>query len=232
MRRSGPRCSRAPPLNVVVTGANRGIGLEIVRLLAERGDHVFAVCRSSAPELAKQPVQVLDDIDVSDDGSVASLAQRLEGVAIDLLINNAGILTNESLNDLDWDRIRAQFEVNTLGPLRVTAALHPLMKRGGKVGIVSSRVGSLADNTSGGIYGYRISKAAVNMAGVNLAHDLKSQGIAVFILHPGYVRTDMTGGSGNADPEEAARGLIERMDNLTLAETGTFWHAEGYELPW
>ncbi len=204
----------------------------MVRLLAGRGDTVFAACRHSSPELDALDVRVLDDVDVSDERSVASLADRLGGVSIDVLINNAGILSSEALSDLDWDRIRRQYEVNALGPLRVTAALLPLMSSGSKVGIVSSRVGSLADNTSGGMYGYRMSKSAANMAGVNLAHDLKPKDIAVFILHPGYVRTEMTGGGGNSDPDEAARGLIERMDNLTIEATGTFWHAEGYSLPW
>ncbi len=204
----------------------------MVRLLAGRGDTVFAACRHSSPELGALDVRVLDDVDVSDERSVASLADRLGGVSIDVLINNAGILSSEALSGLDWDRIRRQYEVNALGPLRVTAALLPLMSSGSKVGIVSSRVGSLADNTSGGMYGYRMSKSAANMAGVNLAHDLKPKDIAVFILHPGYVRTEMTGGGGNSDPDEAARGLIERMDNLTIEATGTFWHAEGYSLPW
>ena len=215
-----------------MTGANRGIGLEIARILAERGETVFAVCRRSTPELDALSVQVLDEVDVSDGQSVDSLGDRLRGETLDLLINNAGILNSGALDNLDWDSIRRQFEVNTLGPLRVTVALLPLMRSGSKVGIVSSRVGSLADNTSGGMYGYRISKTAVNMVGVNLAHDLKGRGIAVFVLHPGYVRTGMTGGSGNTDANTAAHGLIERMDTLTLTDTGSFWHAEGYALPW
>ena len=149
-----------------------------------------------------------------------------------MLINNAGILTEEKLDNLEWGRIRHQFEVNALGPLRVTSALIARMAKAAKVGIVSSRMGSLQDNSSGGMYGYRISKAAVNMVGVNLARDLKPRGIAVFLLHPGYVRTDLTQGQGYTDPEEAARGLIERMDTLTLADSGTFWHANGQPLPW
>jgi len=151
---------------------------------------------------------------------------------VDMLINNAGILTSESLADLDWDRMRQQFEINTLGPLRVSAALLPRMADNGKIGILTSRVGSMADNSSGGMYGYRMSKAAANMAGVNLAHDLRSRGIAVFLLHPGYVRTGMTGGQGFCDANEAASGIIDRMDTLTLAESGTFWHASGEALPW
>ena len=155
----------------------------------------------------------------------------LKGTRLDLLIHNAGILTSEPFDDLNYNRILKQFEVNTLGPLRVVHALADNLSPGAKVGIVSSRVGSLDDNGSGGMYGYRISKAAVNMVGVNLAHDLRSRDIAVILLHPGLVSTDMTGGRG-IDRSVAAGGIIERIDDLTMENTGTFWHAEGYQLPW
>ena len=216
----------------VVIGANRGIGLELVRQLAARGESVAAACRKTSPELSVLPVDVYENLDVTDERSVAEFADRLGDQPVDMLINNAGILTEEKLDNLEWERIRHQFEVNALGPLRVTSALIARMAETAKVGIVSSRVGSLQDNSSGGMYGYRISKAAANMVGVNLARDLKPRGIAVFLLHPGYVRTDLTQGQGYTDPEEAARGLIERMDTLTLADSGTFWHANGQPLPW
>ena len=216
----------------VVTGANRGIGLELVRQLAARGESVVAACRETSPELSALHVDLHENVDVSDERSVAEFVSRLGDEPVDMLINNAGTLTAEELDSLDWGRIRHQFEVNSLGPLRVTSALLPCMAAAAKIGIVSSRVGSLQDNSSGGMYGYRISKAAANMVGVNLAQDLRPRGIAVFLLHPGYVRTGMTHGQGYADPEEAARGLIERMDSLTLADTGTFWHANGQPLPW
>jgi NAD(P)-dependent dehydrogenase (short-subunit alcohol dehydrogenase family) len=217
---------------VVVTGANRGIGLELVRGLTGRGDAVIAACRQSSPELDALGAEIHEGVDVAVGESVEAFAAGVSAGPLDILINNAGVLTSESIDDLDWGRIRRQFEVNSLGPLRVTAALLPRLKNGGKVAIVSSRVGSLEDNSSGGMYGYRMSKAAVNMAGVNLAHDLKSRGIAVVILHPGYVRTGMTGGQGGTGPAEAARGLIDRIDSLRLKDTGSFWHAEGYPLPW
>ena len=216
---------------ILITGANRGIGLELARQLQARGDEVIAGCRSPSPELQALGVEVVDGIDVADDGSVASLAEAVGDRPLDVLINNAGILTSESLDDLDLDRIRTQFEVNTLGPLRVTKALLPRLGRGAKVAIISSWMGSLAENTSGGSYGYRISKCAVNMAGLNLAHDLRPKGVAVLLLHPGYVHTDMTG-AGTIGPVDAARGLIARIDALTLDNTGAFWHAEGHELPW
>jgi NAD(P)-dependent dehydrogenase (short-subunit alcohol dehydrogenase family) len=118
-----------------------------------------------------------------------------------------------------------------LGPLRVTEALVDNIVDGGKVGIVSSRVGSIGDNGSGGYYGYRASKSAVNQIGMNLTHELRPRGIAVALLHPGMVATTMTGRQG-IDPGEAARGLLDRIDALTLETSGHFWHAEGYELPW
>ncbi len=121
--------------------------------------------------------------------------------------------------------------MNAIGPLRVTRAWRKNLNTGSKVGIVTSRVGSIEDNSSGNNYGYRASKAAANMVGMNLRHDLGSSGIAVALLHPGLVATDMTGGNG-VPAQDAARGLIARMDELTLENTGGFWHAEGYPLPW
>jgi NAD(P)-dependent dehydrogenase (short-subunit alcohol dehydrogenase family) len=217
---------------IVITGANRGIGLELCRQLAERGDDVIAVCRRSSTELDQLGVRVEPGIDVGSDTCMAQLTERLHGTAVDVLINNAGILTSESLDDLDFDRIRAQLEVNSLGPLRVTRALLGSLQPGGKVAIITSRMGSITDNTSGGRYGYRMSKAAVNIAGVSLAHDLRGREIAVAILHPGFVRTGMTGNQGYVDAEESASGLIARIDALTLEESGSFWHANGERLPW
>lgn len=216
---------------IVITGANRGIGLELARQRAE-GHHVIAVCRRSSPELDALGVRVEAGVDVTDEASVRALAERLRDASIDVLINNAGLLTRETLDELDFERIQRQMEVNAYGPLRVTAALAPRLARGAKVALVTSRMGSLADNTSGGMYGYRMSKAALNMAGVSLAHDLRPRGVAVAILHPGYVRTGMTAGHGNVDPEEAARQLWERIDALTLETSGSFWHANGERLPW
>ena len=216
---------------ILVTGANRGIGLELCRQLASRGDQVFAACRRASEELQELPVQVFEDVDVTSDESVEQLARTLAGVDIDVLVNNAGILTSETLDDLDFDRMRMQYEVNSLGPLRITKALLDNLHEGSKVIILSSRVGSMEDNSSGGNYGYRMSKAAVNMAGVNLALDLGRRQIPVMILHPGMVATEMTGSTGIA-PAESVTGLIERIDELTMAETGSFWHAEGYRLPW
>ena len=216
---------------VVITGANKGIGLELARQLSERGDEVIATVRQTSTELSDLDVEVVEGIDVADDEAVARLASTLEGRTIDVLINNAGILSREGLHDLDWDAIRDQFETNTLGPLRVTRALLPNLADGAKVAILSSRMGSLAQN-AGGSYAYRISKTAVNMVGSNLAIDLKDRGIAVVLLHPGYVATDINNHSGPVSTEESARGLIPLIDGLTLEKSGTFWNYEGDELPW
>jgi len=217
---------------VLVTGANRGIGLELCRSFRERGDAVIAVCRRASPELTALAVRTIADVDVTDDGSIGSLARSLESTRIDVLVNNAGILRAEALGSIDYGSIRDQFETNALAPLRVTERLLPLITPGGKVALITSRMGSIADNTSGSMYGYRMSKAALNAAGVSLAHDLEPRGIAVVILHPGYVRTEMTGGHGSVEPRDAARQLVTRIDELTLATSGRFLHASGEVLPW
>ena len=216
---------------VLITGANRGIGLELCRQLLARGDEVIAVCRSISSELKSLNLRVIEGVDVSTEESIRDL-QNLEGLeGLDWLINNAGILSVESLDNLDFGAMEKQFRVNSLGPLRVTSALLPNLGSGSKVGIITSRMGSVEDNTSGGYYGYRMSKAAVNMAGMCLARDLQQQGVAVALLHPGMVATDMTGGQG-VTPEKSANGLIQRMDALDIHHTGSFWHAEGEQLPW
>ena len=214
----------------LVTGANRGIGLSLCKALVERGERVIGACRHVSDDLRALDVRI-ESLDVTDRASIDGLAAGLEE-PVDVLINNAGILDRVGLDDLDLASIRRQFEVNALGPLRVTAALREHLPEGGKVAIITSRMGSIGDNTSGSHYGYRMSKAAVNMAGVSLAHDLRDDGVAVALLHPGWVRTDMTSGRGNWGPDEAARALIERIDELYLRTTGSFWHAEGQELPW
>ena len=218
----------------LVTGANRGIGLELCKQLKARGSAVIAACRKASPALRESGVRFIDGLDVTSGEAVGALASELraEEITLSLLINNAGILSRESREPLDADTIREQFEVNALGPLRVTFGLLSLLERGAKVGLITSRMGSITDNTSGGRYGYRMSKAALNMAGVSLAHDLRERKIAVAILHPGFVRTEMTHGQGFVDPPEAAKGLIERLDALTLEDSGSFWHANGERLPW
>ncbi len=218
---------------VVVTGANRGIGLEYCKQFTQRGDSVIALCRQSSAELSALGCRVEEGIDVSIDACVAKIVDSLKDLSqIDILVNNAGLLTNETLEDLDYDAIRKQFEINTLGPLRVTDALKDKLGAGSKIVMMTSRMGSVTDNTSGSYYGYRISKAALNIASMSLAQDLKAKGVAIAILHPGYVRTGMTGMNGHIDPEESVNGLMQRIDSLSLQNSGTFWHSDGEVLAW
>lgn len=216
---------------VLITGCNRGIGLELCRQYLERGDKVLAVCRHASDELRATAARVIEGVDVSDDAGVAKLAGEVADEPIDILVNNAGILRGDSLENVSYEDMLEQYRVNTIGPLRVTRALLGNLGEGAKVAIVTSRVGSIDDNGSGNNYGYRCSKTAVNMVGVNLHHDLSPHGISVMLLHPGFVATEMTGGTGISAVDSAA-GLIARLDDLGPDKSGTFWHAEGYELPW
>jgi NAD(P)-dependent dehydrogenase (short-subunit alcohol dehydrogenase family) len=216
---------------VLITGANRGIGLALAGAYAKRGDTVVAVVRRSSPALDRLGVDVHAGIDLTSDASVAKLATALAGRSIGILVNSAGLHRSDSFDNLDWKGMREQFETNTLAPIRLTHGLAANLAKGAKVAIVTSRSGSIGDNGSGGNYGYRMSKAAVNMAGVNLAIDLKGRGVAVAILHPGMVNTDM-GSPQGIDPALSAERLMARIDALTLATTGHFLHAEGQPLPW
>lgn len=218
----------------LVTGANRGIGLELCRQLAGRGYRVIAACRQASDGLKALGVQIESDVEVTDGACLRNLATRLQGTKIDLLVNNAGVLRRDGFDRIEdqIDDCRLQFEVNSLGPVRVTRALSGRLADGAKVIIISSRMGSIADNDSGGYFGYRMSKAAVNIAGVSLAHELKERGIAVGLLHPGYVKTDMTGHQGFVDAEKSVSGLTDRIEELGLETTGSFRHANGEDLPW
>lgn len=220
---------------VLITGANRGIGLALSQQFAGRGDKVIAVCRHSSKALEQTGARIEAGVDVTDDRALAALALRLSQLRVDNLVLNAGILEKESLGTIDaagFDNMRRQFEVNALGPLRVAQALLVCLGEGSKIGIITSRMGSVADNGSGGYYGYRASKSAVNAIGRSLAMDLAPRGIAVVLLHPGYVATDMVGGSGDISPTQAAKQLVARLDALSLEQTGSFWHGNGTVLPW
>lgn len=216
---------------IVITGASRGIGLELCRQYHERGDEVIGVCRSASDKLAAPGVRVVDDVDVTKDSGAGRLASELADLPIDILVNNAGILRRDTLDEIDFDDMLEQYRVNTIGPLRIIRALLRNLHEGSKVGIITSRVGSIGDNSSGNNYGYRCSKAAANMVGANLHHDLSPRGIAVMLLHPGYVATDMTG-AGGIPAADAAGGLIARLDELDLDSSGCFRHAQGDVLPW
>ena len=217
----------------LVTGANRGIGLELVRQLKNRGEDVIATCRSSSPELDSLSVTVQTGIDITSGDSVLKLRENLNDTKVDVLIQNAGIAEYNSLANLDPQSIVHQFEVNALSPLCFVQAMLSHLSKPSKIALISSRMGSIDDNSSGGSYGYRMSKVALCMAGKSLAVDLKPKNVSVAILHPGLVSTRMTGFTSNGiQPQESVQGLIQRIDELTIDNTGTFWHSNGEILPW
>lgn len=218
--------------NILITGASRGIGLALATHYKNQSDNVYVTCRQPSNELLDLGVNVIDGIDVSDPESIENLVTRLHDIPLDIVINNAGVWGKECLGSIDYDNLQRVFDTNTIGPLRVTEALLSNMGSGSKVALMTSRMGSIADNTSGRGYDYRLSKAALNMVGKTLAVDLEESGIAVAILHPGYVATDMVGNVGDITPDVAAERLAQRIEELNLGNTGSFWHSNGELLPW
>ena len=207
--------------------------MEFCRQLKRRGDEVIATCRSSSSELDDLDVRVESGVDVTSGESVLQLRNKLDGIKLDCLIQNAGIAEFNSLSGLDPESVIRQFEVNALSPLCFSQAMLGNMGKGSKIALITSRMGSIEDNTSGGSYGYRMSKAALCMAGKSLSIDLNPKEISVAILHPGLVSTRMTGFTSNGiTPEESVKGLLERIDLLTIENSGTFWHSNGEVLPW
>ena len=217
---------------VLITGANRGIGFALAQEYLTHGWHVIAVCRKASLELGETSAQVIAGVDVTDAASVHDLAEQLSGIKIDLLINNAGILAADHLGDIDYNNVTQQFLVNAQAPLQVTEVLLEHLNDNAKIAFITSRMGSIADNTSGGYYGYRMSKAALNAAAKSLSLDVKARGIAVAILHPGYVQTAMVNFGGDISASESAQRLTKRIAELNLHNTGGFWHSNGDSLPW
>lgn len=217
-------------MHVVITGANRGIGLAMTEKFLKEGHDVTGLCRKTSQELSNTAARIMEGVDVTDLESLQKAAGELDH--IDLLINNAGVLLGDSYDTVDFEDLQKQVEVNTFGPLKVALTIGKKVNEGGKIGIVTSRMGSIADNTSGGQYGYRLSKCAANAVGKSLAEDLRSQNVTVLLLHPGYVRTEMTRGNGLIDTPESAEGLFKIMMEKGLDKTGTFWHTSGEQLPW
>ena len=216
----------------VITGASRGIGLELVKQCLAKGHKVYALCRNSSDELSQSKAKIIDRVDLGLPEHIPQALQALAGVKIDVLINNAGVFANETLDDCNMATIEHQFRVNAMGPLLLTQHLVGNLKQGAKVAMITSRMASMEDNGSGGYYGYRMSKAALNAAGVSLAKDLAGRGIAVALLHPGYVQTAMVNYGGDVSAQLAAERLLARIDQLDLQNSGSFWHANGEILPW
>ena len=219
-------------MRVLITGANQGIGLQLCIAYKQKGAEVIAVCRNASQKLLALECEVIDSIDVTEKESITRLKQKVGARKLDLLINNAGIYLSQSLENLSYDAIKKQFEVNTLGPIRVVEALLGNLDKGSKIAMISSRMGSIDDNTSGGSYGYRMSKGALNVASKSLAVDLKGREISVAILHPGYVQTKMVNYNGDISAEVSASRLVERIEALNINNSGTFWHSNGEVLPW
>lgn len=219
-------------MNVVITGANRGIGLAMTQQFVAAGHRVYGLCRNVSDALADSGATVIDGVDVGNPDTLPGSLSALKDVSIDLLINNAGVLANECIDEWQPNTIDYQFRVNAMGPLLVTQCLLENLQAGAKVALITSRMGSMADNGSGGYYGYRMSKAALNAAGVSMARDLAPRGVAVGLFHPGFVQTDMVGGQGDVDAATAASRLIARIEALSVETAGKFIHANGDELPW
>ena len=225
---------------ILVTGTNKGVGLEITRLLSNRGDRVIACCRRplEATALSKLEGNIdIQEVSVGEDESVSQLASRLKGVAIDTIINNAGTMGPEakrqSVLDMDFSGWADAFNINSMGPVRIMQALLPNLKmtESPKVMTVTSQMGALSlDMTSA--HAYCSSKAALNKFMRLASIDLKSDGIAVGLVHPGWVRTDMGGPRAHLSPEESAAGCIEVTDTLSLDNTGGFWKWNGETHDW
>jgi len=225
-------------MRIVITGANRGIGLELTRRYLARGDRVDAAVRNpaTAKELeslggsAEGRLRVLA-CDVSSDESVRALAAALGDAAVDLLINNAGVMGKmQALADLDFADVARTMDTNAFGPLRVTGALLPHLRRGSvrKIVHISSGMGSITDNTSGGAYGYRMSKAALNMGNRSMACDLRGEGFTAIVVNPGWVKTDMGGAGAPTPVEESAQKMLELIDRVGIADTGNFFDYRGH----
>jgi len=201
--------------------------------LNERGDKVIATCRASSDELDSLGIRIETGVDVTSEASILTLKKNLNGLSIDVLIHNAGIAEASSLENLEAESLRRQFEVNAIAPLMFTRAMLGNMNKGSKVILITSRMGSIEDNTSGGSYGYRMSKAALCMVGKSLSIDLKPYGIWIALLHPGLVSTGMTGFTSNGiNPDQSVNGIINRIDSLDFENSGSFWHSNGELLPW
>jgi NAD(P)-dependent dehydrogenase (short-subunit alcohol dehydrogenase family) len=220
----------------LITGANRGLGLEFAKQYSAAEWQVIGTARrpEAASELKALDVRVLQ-LDVTDQVSVDRLARDLGDQPIDLLINNAGIFPMAAtLPEIDFDNITRTLAVNTIGPMRVTRALLPNLRRGEakKIVNITSNLGSIADNTDGRFYGYRESKAALNMFTRSLAAELRDDGFTCIVMNPGWVQTDMGGANAPLQAPESISGMRAVIDRLTPADSGTFWTHEGKQMPW
>lgn len=230
--------------NLLITGANRGIGLEFAKQYVEAGWRVFACCRNldkadTLKQLAVQHTGLLSirTLDVANFDQIERLAIELADQEIDLLLNNAGIYSDTpqgGFNTIDYEAWMHAFQVNSMAPLKMAEAFARQIARGHQKKIVSitSKMGSIADNTSGGSYLYRSSKTALNMVMKNLSIDLAPRGLITTVLHPGWVQTDMGGSAALITPQQSVTGMRHVIEQLTSANSGKFYDYEGKEIPW
>lgn len=228
--------------NVLITGANRGVGLALVNAYLDAGWHVFACCRK--PDQAKELQQrqnetetlTLLTLDVTDHQAISSLSQQMADIPLDLLINNAGYYGPKGygFGNTDADEWRKVFEINTIAPLKLAEAFYPQLKseNPGIIACISSKVGSMTENTSGGGYIYRSSKAALNSVVKSLSNDLLPEGIISVALHPGWVQTEMGGPNALIDTETSAKGMMQLINNLSKTDSGTFLDYQGKAIAW
>ncbi len=228
------------PHTILITGANRGISLEFTKQYAADGWQVLSCCRKpqSASELQAlanqhQNIQIYA-LDVADFAQIDALALELNSQKIDVLLNNAGVYPSGSSADLDDAVWALSFKINSMAPLKMAQAFvaHIAASELKKIATLSSKMGSLEDNTSGGSYIYRSSKTAVNMVMKSLALDVKELGMSVLTLHPGWVQTDMGGPNGLINTTTSVKGMVKVIENLSLANTGKFIAYDGKEIAW
>ena len=229
-------------MRVVITGASRGLGLGLAGAYAKRGDEVWATARAPAEAAELQALTRASGgkvrvhaVDVRDDEQVRAFAAALGDASVDVLVNNAGVAGKWSttLQTFDAEEALRCFDTNALGAIRVTRALIPNLRSAhGKIANMTSLMGSIADNGSGRGYAYRMSKAALNMATRNIAHEVKGFGGVAIALHPGWVKTEMGGDGAPEEIADAVARLVKVIDGLAPDASGRFWHANGNELPW
>ena len=220
---------------ILITGANRGIGLELARQLSEKGHEILGTARRPDDGELAAIAQRVEPLDVADAKSVAMLAARLDGVPVDVLINNAGYLyrSDDTIDAVDYGEMQRTFVINTLGPLRVTQALMPNLRAGKRKMIVSisSQLGSIEEST-GGLYSYRVSKTALNQINRIWSRELAEEGFICTVLHPGWVRTDMGGAEATYSAQESVAGLVRVIEGLTPQHNGGFFNFRGDPVDW
>lgn len=218
--------------HALVTGTNRGIGLAICKQLEKKGYEIFACCRNPSKALTSLPVHVIENIDVIKADAAIHIKEALEGKKLDLLIHNAGILIDDCLEDIKAENLIEQFNTNAVAPFILTRDLLPSIEKEGKIVMISSSAGSIELKKSGGKYGYRASKCALNMLSRSLSFDLQDKNMAVYMIHPGYVQTDMTDHEGHIDVTTSAKGIVTQIEKFSLKDNGTFIDYSGKKMPW